>query len=136
MRSVVLLSVFLAGVGGAADPAVAEEPAPQPSAIECPICHYATDKASYGQKAGSTMIRGATNLMFGWTELLLKPREEIQEGGNVVTGIGKGMSLAVGRTANGLGELLTFWTPKGRQGYLRFSKDCPICMGKHKPLSP
>lgn len=96
----------------------------------CPICQFTTNRSSYGQKAGGTFLRGATNTVFGWTEMLLAPNEEVKSGGSVATGMGKGMSLAVRRTAAGLGELLTFWTPKGKDGYLRFTTTCPICMGQ------
>jgi len=57
----------------------------------------------------------------------------VKSGGSVAAGMGKGMSRAVRRTAAGLGELLTFWTPKGKEGYLRFTTTCPICMGQQQP---
>jgi len=101
----------------------------------CPICQFTTNRSSYGQKAGGTLLRGATNTVFGWTEMLLAPNEEVKSGGSVATGMGKGMSRAVQRTATGLGELLTFWTPKGKEGYLRFTTNCPICMGQ-QPVPP
>lgn len=129
--SVFVMALLFSPLGSAQ----AEEAKPQPDhpRAQCPICQFTTDKASYGQKAGGTLLRGATNVAFGWTELLVKPREEVKEGGNVVSGIGKGVSLAIGRSVSGLGELLTFWTPKGRNGYLRFSGDCPVCMGRYGP---
>ena len=101
----------------------------------CPICQFTTNHSSYGQKVGGTLLRGATNTVFGWTEILLAPHEEVKSGGNIASGIGKGMSLAVQRTAAGLGELLTFWTPKGKDGYLRFTTNCPICLGQQSPSS-
>lgn len=101
----------------------------------CPICQFTTNRSSYGQKAGGTLLRGATNTVFGWTEMLLAPNKEVKSGGGVAAGMGKGMSLAVQRTAAGLGELLTFWTPKGKDGYLRFTTTCPICMGQ-QPAPP
>ena len=123
---------------------LAEERKPQPQAtkpqpIICPICHTANnDAAPYADKAGSTLLRGAVNTAFGWTELLIQPSAEIQATGNVGAGIGKGIGLAVKRTALGFGEMLTFWTPKSREGYFRLNQDCPICMGRpvQPPASP
>ncbi|MBI3324616.1 MAG: hypothetical protein HYZ92_04990 [Candidatus Omnitrophica bacterium] len=97
----------------------------------CPICRAANDQsAAYAQKASSTLVRGATNTAFGWTELLTEPTEEVSSGGNLLIGVGKGLNQAVRRTALGIGELLTFWTPKGPRGYLTLNRDCPICMGR------
>ena len=106
----------------------AEEPAPM-----CPICQHANDEqAAHGQKASATFVRGAMNTAFGWTELLTQPTEEVKAGGNLMAGIGKGIGFAVKRTGVGIGELLTFWTPKGKRGYLKLTNDCPICMGKRE----
>jgi len=129
-RSLVGPLVFSLLISVTPSAAAAEE-----TSTTCPICQFTTNNSSYGQKAGSTFLRGATNTVFGWTELLLKPNEEVKSGGNVATGIGKGMSLTVRRTAAGLGELLTFWTPKGKDGYLRFTTTCPICMGQQPSSS-
>ena len=125
-------------VSFAAAPRADAAPSDQPPAAEsaqadtpfmCPICHSANKPdAPYAEKAGSTLARGATNTLFGWTELLLQPAAEVNEGGNVLAGVGKGIGNGVKRTALGVGELLTFWAPKGRGGYQPITKDCPICM--------
>ena len=95
----------------------------------CPICRAANNpNTPYTQKAGVTLMRGVTNTAFGWTELLVQPSAEVERGGNLLVGIGKGMGYAVTRTAGGVGELFTFWLPKGAQGYPKLSQDCPICM--------
>ncbi|MBI3011364.1 MAG: hypothetical protein HYY58_02595 [Candidatus Omnitrophica bacterium] len=99
----------------------------------CPVCSKASDeRAAYPSKAGYTLIRGAANTLFGWTELIRQPAQEVKAGGNVLTGIAKGMSQSVIRTFVGTGEVLTFWTPKVQRGYLHFADDCPLCMGKQK----
>ena len=127
MRGVVLGLVF-----GVVHPALAED-----TPATCPICNAANDRAApYPQKAGSTLVRGALNTAFGWTELLVQPTEEVKEGGNLMTGVGKGVGFAAKRTFFGLGELLTFWTPKGRGGYLDLNKDCPVCMGRRRTPQP
>ena len=112
----------------------AEETSPAPTV--CPICRRANNRqAPYAEKAGSTLARGAINAAFGWTELLAQPTDEVNNGGNLAVGIGKGMGYAIKRTALGFGELLTFWTPKGRDGNFALAQDCPIC-SQHKPSPP
>jgi len=112
----------------AATTTAAEPSSKASSATTCPICGRVTDSASYSDKAGNTLVRGASNTFFGWTELLRQPVQEVKAGGNAFVGIGKGVGEGVKRTFAGLGEVLTFWTPKSKDGYLQFSKDCPICM--------
>ena len=104
----------------------AEDPPARPI---CPICQRAGDEtADYPAKAGYTLLRGATNTLFGWTEIIRQPAEEVKAGGNLFTGIVKGIGQGVGRTVAGAGEILTFWTPKGKDGYVHFATDCPVCM--------
>ena len=111
---------------GASRPAAATD-----ERVMCPICDKANDaSSSYSSNASHTLLRGATNALFGWTELMRQPAEEVKAGGNVFTGIAKGVGYGVGRTAAGAGEILTFWVPKSQHGYVHFSKDCPICMKK------
>ena len=97
----------------------------------CPICSKAADEnASYPVKAGSVLVRGATNTLLGWTELIRQPVQEAKAGGNVLTGVAHGIGYGVTRTLAGVGEVLTFWTPKTKNGYIHFAKDCPLCEGK------
>ena len=130
--AVVTIGVGLGFLIGAIPPAQAEN-----QNVICPICHRANNQqAPYAEKAGMTLARGVVNTAFGWTELLVQPTAEVNAGGNVVFGIGKGVGYAVKRTALGLGELLTFWTPKNKDGsYLTLTTDCPICFpaGKRSP---
>jgi putative exosortase-associated protein (TIGR04073 family) len=117
-------------------PALRAEEQPRGEELRsCPICRGANNQsAAYAEKAGSTLMRGATNTAFGWTELLTQPTEEVKAGGNLLVGVGKGVNQAMRRTFLGVGELLTFWTPKGPKGYLTLNRDCPICMGRPSPL--
>lgn len=115
-------------------PAAEAAPAAESSAAVCPICHHANNQqAVYPQRAGGALMRGAMNTMFGWTELVTRPAEEVKTGGNLVAGIGSGVGWATKRTFLGVGELFTFWVPKGRQGYLNLTTDCPICRGIRTP---
>ena len=110
---------------------------PARSAVICPICGRANQpNADYPTKAGATLTRGLTNTLLGWTELFRRPVEEVKTGGNVVNGMGKGVGYSVQRTLSGLGEVLTFWTPKVQGTYVRFSDDCPVCMGKQPAAAP
>lgn len=116
------LVVFL-GVSGLAR---ADEPR---SSTTCPICSKAgNNNATYASKASCTLARGAANTLFGWTELIRQPAQEVKAGGNVFTGIATGLGKGVRRTFAGAGEVLTFWTPKTKNGYLHFADDCPLCM--------
>ena len=97
----------------------------------CPICEQAnSDQATYPQKAGASLVRGASNTLLGWTELIRQPANEVKGGGNVFVGLGKGVVEGVKRTVGGAADILTFWTPKTKTGYIRFTHDCPICEGK------
>jgi len=132
MRQPILVTVGIVWVLGLVGPAAAED-AP---AVQCPICRTANDQAApYAGKATSTLMRGAVNVLFGWTELLIQPTEEVDQGGNLAIGIGKGVGYAMKRTAAGLGEVLTFWTPRGKERSVTLATDCPICMGKRPPPS-
>ena len=126
--------IGLALLLGTPFPAAAEETSNKETSDKvmiCPVCSRASSEdVSYPSKAGYTLTRGATNTLLGWTELFRRPVDEVKTGGNVVSGIGKGVSHSVTRTLAGLGEVLTFWTPKIQNSYVHFSDDCPICMGK------
>ncbi len=122
-----LLALAVWGQGPAM--ASADEKPPGAAAYVCPICHLANNQdAPYGQKAGATLARGAANTAFGWTELLLQPTAEVKANGNLLMGLGKGVGFAITRTGAGLGELFTFWVPRGKDGYLSLTKTCPICL--------
>ena len=97
----------------------------------CPLCgRISNPQTDYPTKAGTTLLRGATNTLFGWTEIIRQPAQEAKAGGNVATGLYHGITQGVARTVGGAGEMLTFWMPKVQDKYLHFNKDCPLCMGK------
>ncbi len=127
MRKLLGLAIALLVIGGGAGAAQAEEHA------VCPICERASSNtAGYGTHAVNTLGRGAANTLLGWTEIIRQPTQTAKEGGNVLVGIGRGVGQGVKRTLSGVGEVLTFWTPKMNDNYVTFAKDCPICMGKAK----
>ena len=97
----------------------------------CSICSKASsDTSSYPTKAGNMLMRGAANTLLGWTEVIRQPAQTVKEGGNVFTGLARGLGYGIKRTVAGAGEVLTFWTPKMQDSYMHFAEDCPICMGK------
>lgn len=112
-----------------------------PPPIVCPVCSRVGNKVDYGSKAGYTLIRGATNMALGWTELIRQPAEEVKTHGgrntrNVLSGIVKGIGQGMARTASGAAELFTFWVPKVQGTYMHFSNDCPLCMGQQTATPP
>ena len=128
--SLIFTSMFLGA--GITQPALAKEP--QEQEVVCPVCAKANDtSADYSAKAGSTLVRGATNTLLGWTEVIKQPAREAKAGGNVFTGMAKGLGQGLQRTAGGIAEVLTFWTPKVNNHYLQFTKNCPVCAGKTAP---
>ncbi len=129
-----------AGLLFGATHASAANPSPEGQAPRpCPICKAANDpNTPYPERAGTSLLRGATNTAFGWTELMMQPAAEVERGGNVAVGIGKGLGAAVQRTAAGIGEMFPFWVPKGKQGYPILTRDCPICslpQAQHPPAT-
>ncbi len=109
----------------------ADKPKETTRAVVCPICGRANqDTSNYPTKASYTLARGASNTLLGWTELIHAPATEAKRGGNVFAGIAKGVGRGVTRTLAGVGEMLTFWTPKVHDRYLHTAHDCPLCMGR------
>jgi putative exosortase-associated protein (TIGR04073 family) len=117
--------VFGLALAALAAPAAAAEE--EPAAI-CPICSKANDtEAAYHEQAGSRFTRGLLNFTLGWTEMIRQPAIEAKEGHHVATGIGKGLNRSAARTAQGLGEALTFWMVR-KHPIHRY--DCPLDMHK------
>lgn len=135
-RVLLTAAIFVASLGALEAALAAEEP-PAATPVVCPICRQANNRqAPYAEKAGSTLVRGAINAAFGWTELLVQPTEEVNHGGNLAVGVGKGIGFAIKRTALGFGELLTFWTPKDKEGNFTLAQDCPVCFSATIPRRP
>ena len=130
LRVICGFSLLLGGsaVARAADPQPATSES-SPKTILCPICRHANNaSASYGEQAAGSLVRGVTNTFFGWTEMLTRPTAEVERHGNLLRGIGQGVSYSARRTAAGIGEALTFWMPKSAGGPPPLATDCPICM--------
>ena len=115
----------------AARAAADDQPPAAAQPMVCPICSKANvQDGDYGATSGTTFVRGASNTLLGWTELIRRPAEEARAGGNVVVGVGKGVGQGVMRTLTGVGEILTFWVPKTKDNKVNLAQDCPLCMGR------
>lgn len=86
------------------------------------------DDLTYQEKMGNMLARGALNVGFGWTEVLMQTTIEAKKEGNILAGLFRGIGQGFTRTANGAGELLTFWTPKLGDKYITFATDSPLDM--------
>ena len=95
-------------------------------AAECKICGNlkSDDMAKvYGSRLGN----GLGNAAFGWTEIFFRPGKVAAEGGNPIVGFFRGIGNAIARTAGGVVEVATFWTP-GESVIMM--ENCPLCAYK------
>lgn len=89
---------------------------------ECWICDR-VDTGEYASKAGGRLIRGLGNTLTGWAELFVSPGKEMEQGSHFFTAVVAALGNAIGRTGNGIVDLLTFWNPTTGKNI----QDCPIC---------
>ena len=81
----------------------------------CGVCQ-AAESQNFGKSAPGKIGRGLVNAGLGWTNLLAQPVQAGKSGGNVFTGIGKGLWMTVARTVEGVVEIGLFWLPPGPGG--------------------
>lgn len=86
-----------------------------PSSLHCGVCE-AAEAQNFGKSAPGKIGRGLVNAGLGWTNLFAQPIHAGKSGGNVLTGIGKGLGYTVIRTVQGVVELGLFWLPSGPGG--------------------
>ena len=67
-----------------------------------------TNEVGWGQRAVSKLGFGVKNLLLGWTDLFVEPKEAADGGGNVFTGIGVGVKDTLENTLGGAVHILTF----------------------------
>ena len=99
-------------MGGAAAP-VGEEI--NPSSLHCGVCEGA-EAQNFGKSAPGKIGRGLVNVVLGWTNLFAQPIHAGKSGGNILSGIGKGLGYTVVRTVQGVVEVALFWLPQGPGG--------------------
>ena len=86
-----------------------------PDSVHCGVCEGA-ESQSYAKSAPGKIGRGLVNVGLGWMNLLAQPVNAAKSGGNVFTGIGKGLWMTVVRTVQGVVEVGLFWIPSGPGG--------------------
>ena len=91
--ALLLIFVLLAG------PVFAAQPSPW------------TKEADWTGKSLSKLGYGLKNVVLGWTEIFTQPSDAAKKGGNVVTGVGKGLWNAVADTLGGAIHTVTFFIP-------------------------
>ncbi|MBI1977887.1 MAG: hypothetical protein HYS55_03960 [Candidatus Omnitrophica bacterium] len=85
----------------------------------CGVCQGA-ESQNFGKSAPGKIGRGLVNTGLGWTNLLAQPIQAGSSGGNVFTGIGKGLWMTVVRTLQGVTEFGLFWLPPGPEESLKY----------------
>ncbi len=68
--------------------------------------------ATYSEKVTGKLKYGVRNTLLGWTSLFREPMQASQAGENVFVGIGRGVWNAVGQTAGGIVDVVTFPLPQ------------------------
>ena len=67
-----------------------------------------TSEVGWGKRATAKLGFGVKNLLLGWTDLFVEPKEASEGGGNVLTGIGVGVKDALENTLGGAVHIVTF----------------------------
>ena len=67
-----------------------------------------THEVGYGKRAAAKLGFGVKNLLLGWTDLFVEPKEASESGGNLLKGIGIGLKDAVENTLGGAVHIVTF----------------------------
>lgn len=68
-------------------------------------------ESTYSAKAIGKLKYGVTNALLGWTSLFRTPYQASQAGDNLLVGIAQGVWNAVGQTALGAVDAVTFLIP-------------------------
>jgi len=67
-----------------------------------------TSQVGWSNRAIGKLGFGAKNLLLGWTDLFVEPKQTMDEGGNVLVGLGKGLWEGVLNTVGGAVHIVTF----------------------------
>lgn len=71
-----------------------------------------TTEVGYRNQAVGKLGFGLKNLLLGWTDLITEPRETLDAGGNILTGLGVGLKDALENTLGGVVHTVTFFLPQ------------------------
>ena len=67
-----------------------------------------TREMGWGNRAGGKLAFGVKNLLLGWTDLFVEPKEAMDAGENVFKGIGIGLKDGIENELGGIVHLITF----------------------------
>jgi len=67
-----------------------------------------TSETGWSNRAVGKLGFGVKNLLLGWTDLFVEPKEAMDAGGNVFVGIGVGVKDAIENTLGGAVHIITF----------------------------
>ena len=67
-----------------------------------------TSNVGWGQRAMGKLGFGVKNLLLGWTDLFVEPKEAMDSGGNFFKGLGVGLADGLANTLGGVVHLITF----------------------------
>lgn len=117
---IVGICALLLGIAGSVVAQEQQQTEKQAHTGTCRLCDAAESKAYVTQVAGK-FGRGATNALFGWTELIVSPMRASHAHEGLAVGIDRGIGHMLKRTIVGLGELFTCWTWPGTP---QWAQDC------------
>jgi len=67
-----------------------------------------TTQTGYGTRAAHKLGFGVKNLLLGWTDLFVEPKEAADAGENILKGIGVGLKDTIENEVGGIVHLITF----------------------------
>ena len=71
-----------------------------------------THEVGYSKQAVGKLGFGLKNLLLGWTDLFMEPKEAADKGENVLKGVGIGLKDAVENELGGVVHTVTFFLPQ------------------------
>ncbi len=70
------------------------------------------EETGWGNQAKAKLGYGLKNLLLGWTDLFIEPKEAMDAGGNFFVGVGAGVKDALCNTIGGALHTVTFPLPQ------------------------
>ena len=71
-----------------------------------------TSEVGYGKRACSKLGFGVKNLLLGWTDLFMEPKEALDAGDNFFVGVGYGLKDGIENTLGGAVHTATLFLPQ------------------------
>ena len=67
-----------------------------------------TQETGWANRAGGKLVFGVKNLLLGWTDLFVEPKEAMDAGDNFFKGVGIGLKDGIENELGGVVHLITF----------------------------